>query len=149
MVKISQEDLPKRPNIHYLGSKTYKGYTSQLATCVRLLRGDFCGTGTPYTVDGTTLNLFDKVGVQADTEVWYPEAEWATDGARCVNSSNTARLDFVVSRDPWCVKPLVKKDCGFSFGPGTVLIDELPGTYQTSSTATTTMTTAKAPAPPM
>ncbi|HSS02560.1 MAG TPA: ADYC domain-containing protein [Kofleriaceae bacterium] len=121
-----------------MGYKTYKGYANQLATCVRLLRGDFCGTGTPYTVDGTTLNLFDNVGVQADTEVWYPEAEWTPNGARCVNSLNTARFDFVVSKDPKCVTPLVNKDCGFSFAPGTVLIDELPASYQTSSTATTT-----------
>src|ERR1044071_5950169 len=59
-----------------MGYKTYKGYSNQLASCVRLLRGDYCGTGIAYTVDGTTVNLYDSVGVQADAASWPPEAEW-------------------------------------------------------------------------
>jgi UDP-galactopyranose mutase len=31
VVKISEEDLPKRPNIHYLGSKTYRELPSYLS----------------------------------------------------------------------------------------------------------------------
>ena len=123
-----------------MGYKTYKGYTNQLASCVRLLRGDYCGTGTPYTVDGTTLNLFDSAGVQADTENWFPEAEWTPSGARCVNSHNSARFDLAVSKDPKCVKSIVINDCGYSFANGAVLIDELPLSYQTAGTATTSAT---------
>jgi len=110
-----------------LGYKTFKGYTTQLTTCVRLLRGDFCGTGQPYTVDGTLLNLYDNVGVQADTEAWAPEAEWTPSGARCVNSNNSARYLLALSKDPKCVRPIKTTSCGTSsFANGAILIDELP-----------------------
>jgi hypothetical protein len=121
-----------------LGYKTYKGYTNQLTSCVRLLRGDFCGTGTPGTVDGTTLNLYDHVGVQADTEAWSPEAEWTPSGAQCVNSNNDARYQLVYSRDPWCVKRLSSSTCGTSFAGGAVLIDELPQNYVQTQLASQT-----------
>jgi hypothetical protein len=112
-----------------LGYKTYKGYTDQLTSCVRLLRGDFCGTGTPGTVDGTTLNLYDKVGVQPDTQAWAPEAEWTPSGARCINSNNNARYQLLLTRDPRCVKRLETATCGTSFASGAVLIDELPQSF--------------------
>jgi hypothetical protein len=121
-----------------LGYKTYKGYTDQLMSCVRLLRGDFCGTGTPGTVDGTTLNLYDNVGVQADTERWAPEAEWTPSGARCINSTNDARYELVFSRDPKCIGRLKTATCGTSFAGGTILIDELPPNYVTTQLASQT-----------
>jgi hypothetical protein len=108
-----------------LGYKPFKGRTTQLAACVRLLRGDFCGTGVAYTVDGTTLNLYDKIGVQGDTEAWAPEAEWTADGARCVNSNNNARYELVLSYDPRCVRQIKSSTCGQNFSDGAVLIDEL------------------------
>ena len=93
---------------------------------MRLLRGDFCGTGVAYTVDGTTLNLYDKIGVQGDTEGWAPEAEWTADGARCVNSNNNARYEMVLSYDPRCVRRIKSSTCGQNFSDGAVLIEELP-----------------------
>jgi hypothetical protein len=86
-----------------LGYKTFKGRTDQLNSCIRLLRGDYCGTGTAWTVDGTLLNLYDNLGVQLDTEVWTPEAEWTPSGARCVNSKNSSRYELVLANDPKCV----------------------------------------------
>jgi hypothetical protein len=121
-----------------LGYRTYKGFTDQLTSCVRLLRGDFCGTGSAYTVDGTTLNLYDNAGVQADTEAWLAEAEWTPSGARCVNSNNASRYELVLSRDPKCVKRVETPTCGNSFASGAVLIDELPQTFMTTSSTTTT-----------
>jgi hypothetical protein len=114
-----------------LGYKTYKGYSTQLATCVRLLRGDYCGNGKAYTVDGTTLNLYDNVGVQGDGLGWFPEAEWTPAGARCVNSTNNARFQLAASTDPACVKAIESASCGYSFVNGAVLIDELPLASQT------------------
>jgi hypothetical protein len=108
-----------------LGYKTYKGYTNQLQSCVRLLRGDYCGTGNAWTADGTLLNLYDNVGVQRDTEAWTPEAEWTPDGARCVNSNNNSRYQLVLSRDPKCVKRVETTTCGTTFASGAILIDEL------------------------
>jgi len=109
-----------------LGYKTWLGYSTQLQTCVRLLRADFCGTGVSYTVDGTLLNLFDGVGVQRDTETWAAEAEWTPTGARCINSNNLARYSLAVQKDPKCVKPLKTTTCGTSgFAGGAIMIDEL------------------------
>jgi ADYC domain-containing protein len=108
-----------------LGYKTYKGYTNQLQSCVRLLRGDYCGTGSAWTVNGTLLNLFDNVGVQADTQAWTPEAEWTPTGALCINSQNAARYELVLSKDPKCVKRVETANCGTTFANGAILIDEL------------------------
>jgi ADYC domain-containing protein len=109
-----------------LGYKTFKGLTPQLTSCVRLLRADFCGTGVSYTVDGTLLNLYDNVGVQADTDAWKLEAEWTPSGARCINSNNSSRYQLALTADPTCIKPLKTTTCGTSFASGAVLIDELP-----------------------
>jgi hypothetical protein len=108
-----------------LGYKTFKGRTNQMTSCVRLLRGDYCGTGVPYTVDGTPVNLFDNIGVQFDTLAWRPEAEWTPTGARCVNSNNAARYNLALSRDPKCVKPIKTSTCGTTFANGAVLINEV------------------------
>lgn len=108
-----------------LGYKTFKGRIDQLNSCIRLLRGDYCGTGSAYTVDGTLLNLYDNVGVQADTEAWKPEAEWTPSGARCVNSNNSARYELVLTNDPKCIKKVTTANCGTTFANGAVLIDEL------------------------
>ncbi|TMA30106.1 MAG: hypothetical protein E6J78_00375 [Deltaproteobacteria bacterium] len=56
--------------------------------CVRLIRADFCGDGTPYTVNGQRVNLYDGIGVQQDTRYWLIEAEWDENGARCFNPVN-------------------------------------------------------------
>ncbi|CAN5333887.1 hypothetical protein BH11MYX1_BH11MYX1_46860 [soil metagenome] len=110
-----------------LGYKTWKGLTPQLTSCVRLLRADYCGNGTPNTLDGQTLNLYDKVGVQADTELWTPEAEWTPDGATCVTKYGQKRVTQLGLPVPACSDHTVLTvDCGKSFGPGTILIDELP-----------------------
>jgi ADYC domain len=109
-----------------LGYKPYKGFSNQLASCVRMLRGDYCGSGNTHTVDGTTVNLYDNVGVQSDAAAWPAEAEWTPRGARCVNSLNAARWQLASTKEPSCVKPLLTTTCGASFGTGVYLIDELP-----------------------
>jgi len=109
-----------------LGYKPHKGYANQLASCTRLLRGDYCGTGVPYTSDGTTLNLYDNVGVQRDTQLlWIKEGEWGPNGARCVTNLITTRFLERRLTLPPCVLSLISLTCG-SFRSGTYLIDELP-----------------------
>ncbi|HET9622404.1 MAG TPA: ADYC domain-containing protein [Kofleriaceae bacterium] len=109
-----------------LGYKTYKSLAPQLQACVRMLRADYCGNGTTYTVDGTTLNLYDNAGVQADTEAWLPEAEWNAAGAVCVNNKNNPRWRLVTDKDPSCAAAIMSSTCGTKFSVGTLLIDELP-----------------------
>jgi hypothetical protein len=53
--------------------------------CTRMYRADYCGRGTPNTVNGTMINLYDGVGVQYDASPTLPlEAEWTPEGAKCV-----------------------------------------------------------------
>ncbi len=109
-----------------LGYKPWKGFAKQLASCVRLLRGDFCGDGTPYTIDGHLVNLYDNVGVQRDTEAWVVEAEWTPNGARCISSKRATRFYEAAVR-PTCFESLPQTTaCGTTFRNGAVLIDEIP-----------------------
>lgn len=90
--------------------------------CVRLLRADFCGDGTPHTQNGNRVNLYDGIGIQSDTEMWFPEAEWDEGGARCFDPLNRSRA--YVS----CYGVLATVGCGDKshFQSGTLLIDETP-----------------------
>jgi hypothetical protein len=128
-----------------LGYKTYKGRSTQLAACVRLLRGDYCGSGKSYTVDGTMVNLYDNIGVQADSQAWLPEAEWTPSGARCVNANNSARFELALANDPKCVKTIKNATCGTTFASGAVLINELPQEFQdlVDSTSTSSRTDSR------
>ncbi len=87
--------------------------------CTRMLRADFCGDGTSYTVDGTWVNLYDAMSIQLDTETWVPEAEWGSDGATCFSSQT--RATTAIS----CGERLVQS-CGTSFAAKPLLISETP-----------------------
>ncbi|HEU4411810.1 MAG TPA: ADYC domain-containing protein [Polyangiaceae bacterium] len=89
--------------------------------CTRLLRADYCGDGTPWTTDGVTVNLYDAVGVQADTESWSIEAEWGPDGARAI--SVPARQRFLNAGGP--VPPCFASKVSMSAGA--------PGHFSTGS----------------
>jgi uncharacterized protein YjbI with pentapeptide repeats len=65
--------------------------------CVRMIRADYCGDGRSWTVDGTIINLYDNLGIQADTESWPMEAEWSIDGARCLSHQRIQSLPTVPS----------------------------------------------------
>jgi hypothetical protein len=54
--------------------------------CIRMVRADYCGDGTPHTKDGTLIDLFDKIGIQTDDPALGLEFEaaWAPHGAICV-----------------------------------------------------------------
>lgn len=116
------------PKCVEMGFKPWTGHTQDLAACVRALRADYCGDGTPYTVDGTIINLYDRGGVLSDGQAWTPEAEWTPDGAACVSSAAHTRFSQVAHVTPWCfpaaLKP--KNSCGAGFSTGSWLITELP-----------------------
>jgi hypothetical protein len=72
------------------------------ASCTRLARADYCGTGTPWTMDGTEINVYDALGVQPEStaaEMKF-EAAWGTGGALCV-----ARPRFEVHQSGQTVVP--------------------------------------------
>jgi ADYC domain/Pentapeptide repeats (8 copies) len=113
-----------------LGYKPWKGYSNLLQSCVRLLRADICGDGTPHTLDGQTLNLYDALGIQTDTEAWVPEAEWNTLGATCMAKKGEQRFQYLNLPVPQCASLKETSDCGTQFHLGSLLIDELPLTVQ-------------------
>jgi hypothetical protein len=101
------------------GYKPWDGFDNEHRACVRMLRADYCGDGTPHTVNGTVINLYDNLGIQADTESWPVDAEWTPDGARCINHYRGGTA-------PSCYAAKYSATCG-SFASGANLIDEYNG----------------------
>ncbi len=59
--------------------------------CVRMVRADFCGDGTPWTVDGNLIDIADVLKIQTpDSKDFVFEATWTRSGATFLN----AALDF-------------------------------------------------------
>jgi len=101
------------------------GYKSDLVldtyhqACIRALRADYCGDGQSHTVDGTQINIFDKLGTQADTLPWNIEANWTPDGATCID---TARLASTLDgSESECIHTRANQVCSTSWS-GSVLI---------------------------
>jgi hypothetical protein len=88
--------------------------------CTRLLRGDYCGDGTPYTQDGNRVNLFDNLGIQQDTENWVFEANWDQNGARCFYPLNRSHAGIP------CYDSRVELLCGLTEDPVGLLHNETP-----------------------
>jgi hypothetical protein len=90
--------------------------------CTRMARADYCGDGTPYTFNGTPIDIYDAFDPpiqQAATfgaESWKIEAEWGPDGARCVGDDLRLKMfdDAGVEYDhPPCLDALDDfGDCG-------------------------------------
>jgi hypothetical protein len=55
--------------------------------CTRMARADYCGTGTPWTREGTPIDHFDPHGVvtPANEPGFLFEAGWNANGATCVS----------------------------------------------------------------
>lgn len=62
--------------------------------CVRLVRADYCGDGVGHTRDGTPIDIFDRIGVQADEprpDMSF-EAAFGPEGAVCVRHTRIPAL---------------------------------------------------------
>lgn len=57
----------------------------------KMLSGDYCGTGTPFTVDGEPLVWRDRGAMQFFQTPMDLEARWDENGATCLNSPRLAR----------------------------------------------------------
>ena len=106
-----------------LGYKPWLERAAHLAACTRALRADFCGDGTTYTVDGTTINLHDRDGVQLDEAAWPLEARWSANGATCIDESEATRFFQVAAAIPPCADTLPTCRAGWQGG---LVTTELP-----------------------
>lgn len=77
--------------------------------CIRMVRADYCGDGKTWTEDGTTVDIFDGVGVLAEDSMYGEgiEADWSADGAHCIqhtrwedSASSTPALDYIQANCP-------------------------------------------------
>jgi hypothetical protein len=73
--------------------------------CTRMLRADFCGNGTSYTENGRSINLYDRLGIQADSEPWTLESLWNEQGASCFRSYNRSLVNVP------CYQPSYENTC--------------------------------------
>jgi hypothetical protein len=90
--------------------------------CTRMVRADFCGDGTSYTQNGKSIDLYDSLGIQQDTDAWQLESVWSPNGAQCFRQYN--RSASAVS----CYQPSFESNCNQStpFGNGGLLAVEIP-----------------------
>jgi hypothetical protein len=95
-----------------------------------MVRADYCGDGTPHTVNGTPIDVYDGIGIQAPDTNWLVDAEWGPDGALCVNSPRSAGPD---QPPPSCFveRGMRRSDCGTlkdgSFQYGGLLANKYQG----------------------
>lgn len=90
--------------------------------CTRMVRADYCGNGRSYTRDGMLIDVYDGIGVEEDTDSWPFEAEWAPDGAVCLDHFRVGPRTSV----PGCPRDLEDPACGdpAHFDTGTLLMTE-------------------------
>ena len=93
-------------------------------TCTRLVRADYCGDGTPWTQDGTLINVYDDVGIQERDPgaAWLHEADWSPDGATCMSGMRIER-----GRKPPCARELLRRSCGTWTDDTLVMTDYVSG----------------------
>ena len=91
--------------------------------CTRLLRADFCGDGTSWTLDGTGILVRDGVGIRGEQDQGALEAEWDENGARCA-----VRERITTDLEPPCMAALALPTCGdpANMSSGTRLVSEIP-----------------------
>jgi hypothetical protein len=128
-----------------LGYNPARGYTSHMVSCVRLLRGDYCGTGLPYTVTGNPVNIYDSLAIQRDTQTdWMTEAEWTPSGATCISLARFTRFEEH-GLVPACVASgelEATLGCGArGFRSGSLMISEIAKSMPETTTTTSSPTT--------
>lgn len=62
--------------------------------CTRLLRADYCGNRHSRTRNGTLIDIYDRIGIQADEPArgMSFEAAWGPGGAVCVRRPRLIEL---------------------------------------------------------
>lgn len=65
--------------------------------CTRLVRADYCGDGKGHTHDGTPIDIFDHVGIEAEAKApgMRFEAAWGPEGAVCIRHVRIPELGLL------------------------------------------------------
>lgn len=94
------------------------------AACVRMMRADYCGDGTPHTVPGLQVQMIDTAGVNTGRGVLYGEFEavWGTEGALCIAKARHPRFPL---QDVLAACPRLQANTGDSCTPAA--LETLPG----------------------
>ncbi|MCH9683917.1 MAG: hypothetical protein K0V04_20965 [Deltaproteobacteria bacterium] len=86
-----------------VGKAAYWGYvpwahgTDMHQAATRVVRADYCGDGTPYTLTGIPLQLSDEANIQKFTEPGeLTEAMWDHDGAVCMGTPRHNAYPFII-----------------------------------------------------
>jgi hypothetical protein len=120
--------LAKCVELGYKPWVTFNGHALRQyhQACTRLIRADYCGNGRPWTLNGRLINLYDGIGLQADTESWLFEAEWTDKGASCLTTMRVIDLQNVFGVVDQCILAKVSLFCGAKshFSSGTLLMNE-------------------------
>ena len=71
--------------------------------CTRMVRADYCGSGVPYTVNGTLIDIFDDLAppIAARGGTWGIEARWTPSGASCMSGARVEEL-ITQGKSPDC-----------------------------------------------
>jgi hypothetical protein len=104
-----------------LGYKSDSLLDTYHQACTRAIRADYCGDGQSHTITGTEINIFDRRGLQLDTQSWTVESNWTPDGATCIEEARvlTSLKEPDVSS---CIARRAKVHCTTSSWPDDVLI---------------------------
>jgi ADYC domain-containing protein len=90
--------------------------------CVHLIRADYGGDDRASTRDGTTIDVYDRFGIQTPTtEALAFEAAWGVLGAVCVarpRIPETISLEEIGTRYPRLASALGAKACNDETAPG-------------------------------
>jgi len=115
-----------------IGYKPWKSVNSvSLApyhlACVRMLRADYCGDGTPWTQNGRRIDLYDGLGIQRMSRpLWFFEAEWSEGGAVCLSKERVTSLRATLRAAAGsCILSKLSPTCGNGdhFRSGTRVMD--------------------------
>lgn len=86
-------------------------------SCIRMARADYCGNDQATTRDGTSIDIYDRVGIQEptpDLADFHFEAGWAARGAVCVHHPRIAdnlRLTDLPSTCPRLLSSVIGPVC--------------------------------------
>lgn len=84
--------------------------------CVHMVRADYCGDDSASTLDGTTIDVFDDVGIEKpEPEQVFPfEAAWDEHGAICVAHTRipaNLSMEQLMLRCPRLIAHLGERSC--------------------------------------